>query len=229
MKEKIRQDLLQMADEKYREFHATLCPGTQNMIGIRVPVLKSYGKEIAKGNWREYLQNAQDDYYEETLLQGIVIGMAKMPIQELLQRLEKFIPKINNWAVCDVTCASLKAIKKNLDIVWDFLQPYLKSTKEFEVRFAVVILLDFYVTDEYIDRVLQELDKIKQKDYYVKMAIAWAISICYIKQREKTLEYLNKSQLDDFTYNKAIQKILESTRISKEEKVMLKKLKSQRS
>ena len=228
MKEKIRQDLLQMADEKYREFHAALCPGTQNMIGIRVPVLKSYGKEIAKGNWREYLQNAQDDYYEETLLQGIVIGMAKMPIQELLQRLEKFIPKINNWAVCDVTCASLKAIKKNLDIVWDFLQPYLKSTKEFEVRFAVVILLDFYVTDEYIDRVLQELDKIKQKDYYAKMAIAWAISICYIKQREKTLEYLNKSQLDDFTYNKAIQKTLESTRISKEEKVMLKKLKRQR-
>jgi len=225
MEEKIRQDLLQMADEKYRQFHSSLCPGTQNMIGIRVPILKAYGKEIVKGDWRKYLKNARDDYYEETLLQGIVIGTAKMPIEEVLQRLETFIPKIHNWAVCDITCAGLKVVKKNLSIVWDFLQPYLKSEQEFEVRFAVVILLDFYIIDEYIDRVLQVLDEVKQQDYYAKMAIAWSISICYIKQKEKTLEYLKENHLDNFTYNKALQKTIESTRISKEEKEILKKMK----
>ena len=116
-------------------------------------------------------------------------------------------------------------IKNNKREFWNFLKPYLKSEKEFELRFSIVTLLDFYIVPEYIEQILIELDKIKHDGYYVKMAIAWAISICYIKFPKETKRYLENNTLDDFTYNKAIQKIIESYRVSEEDKQALRKMK----
>ena len=99
-----------------------------------------------------------------------------------------------------------------------FLQPYLKSKNEFEVRFAIVSLLDHFINDIYLEQLFQVIDEIKHEGYYVKMAIAWAVSICYIKYPQETGNYLKQDTLDDFTHNKAIQKIRESYRVSKEEK-----------
>lgn len=221
----IRERILALADENYRQFHSRLCPNTSNIIGVRLPLLKNLAREIASGDWRAYLASAQNEYYEEILLQGLVIGSAKASIEEILACTADFISKIDNWAVCDSFCASLKITKKNPARVLEFLQPYLTSTNEFELRFAIVMLLDFYITDEYIDQVLLELDKIKHEGYYVKMALAWAISICYIKYAKKTLQYLNHCTLDDFTYNKALQKITESLRVTAEEKIHIRSLK----
>lgn len=226
MQEEIRKELLTMVDKKYREFHSNLCPGTTNILGIRVPVLRAYAKELVKQNkWKEILEWENMEYYEEVMLQGMMIGLAKMSIEETFFYLEKFVPRIDNWAVCDVSCAGLKIAKKYLEEMWKFLQKYITSNQEFEIRFAVVMMLDFYLKEEYIHKVLSILDDIKHDGYYVKMAIAWTISVAYVKFPEITLAYLKKNTLEDFTYNKSIQKIIESNRVSKEEKEFLRKMK----
>ena len=109
--------------------------------------------------------------------------------------------------------------------MWEFIQSYLKSYNEFEIRFAVVIILNYYITEDYIDLVLKTLDNIKHDGYYVKMAVAWAISMCFIKFEEKTMAYLKDNSLDDFTYNKSLQKISESLRIDKNTKELIKSMK----
>lgn len=222
----IREKLFELADPKYKDFHSSLCPGNNNIIGVRVPVLREFAKELLKEDFREYLKNPNDYYYEETMLQAMVIGLAKdITIEETLKYLKKFIPKINNWAICDTCVAGLKITKKNMKAMWDFLQTYLNSQNEFEIRFAVVMMLDFYLTDEYIDNVLEKLNEIKHEGYYVKMSVAWIISMAYIKQKEKTIEFLKHTKLDDFTYNKALQKILESYQVTYKEKQTIRKMK----
>lgn len=223
--DEIREKLFLLADEKYRKFHSSLCPGTNNIIGIRVPVLRNFAKEIAKGDWQQYLNNAKNDYYEEVMLQAMVIGIAKMDLQQRLEYVKKFVPKIDNWAICDTACAGFKFAKKYPKEIWEFIKPYLNSNKEFEIRFGVVMLIDFYITEEYIKDVLKILNEIEYDGYYVKMAVAWAISICYIKFPKKTFELLQNNKLDSFTYNKALQKIIESYRVSKEEKEKIRAMK----
>lgn len=226
MKEKIREKIKELSDEEYRKFHSNLCPGTDNIIGVRVPVLRNLAKQIYnEEDWGKYLSYNNLEFYEETLLQGMIIGFVKQDIKNVQKYIADFIPKIDNWAVCDIFCAGLKITKKYQEEMWEFLQNYLKSQKEFELRFSIVMMLDYFITDKYIDEVLIKLDTIKNDDYYVKMAIAWAISICYIKFPQKTLEYLKQNNLDDWTYNKAIQKTIESYRIDKETKDVLRKMK----
>lgn len=223
--EEIRDKLVSLADEEYKKFHSSLCPGINNMIGIRVPVLRNVAKEIVKDDWKKYLENAKDDYYEEVMLKGMIIGIAKMNLEERLEYVKKFVPKIDNWAICDVTCAGFKFAKKHQKEVWEFLKIYLESDKEFEIRFGVVMLLDFYITEEYIEEVLKILNETHHDGYYVKMAIAWAISICYIKFPKETLKLLQENEIDTFTYNKALQKIIESYRVSKDDKEKIKVMK----
>lgn len=225
MNQEIRKKLLENVDESYREFHSNLCPGTNNILGIRVPVLRGIAKELAKEDWRENYAAIGNEYYEEIMLQGMILGLAKADIEEIKQYLTEYIPKIDNWAVCDVCCAGLKITKKHKKEMWDFLQTYLKSNKEFEIRFGVVMLLDYYITPEYLLKLFEQFDRIGHPGYYVKMAVAWAISICYIKFPKETSKYLECNQLDDFTYNKAIQKTIESYRVPKEEKEILRKRK----
>ena len=94
--DEIREKIFELADEKYKEFHSGLCPNTNNIVGVRVPVLRNYSKELVKGNFRNYLANAKDEYYEEVMLQGMVIGLAKMELEERLEYITKFVPKIDN-------------------------------------------------------------------------------------------------------------------------------------
>lgn len=221
----IREKLLGLADTEYKEFHSGLCPNNDNILGVRIPILRKIAKEISKGNWRKFLDENKNEYYEETMLEGFVIGYAKMEIEERLALLCKFIPKIDNWAVCDCSCSTFKFVLKNQEKMWNFIQKYIKSSKEFELRFAIIIILDYYLTDEYIDEVFNIFDKVKKEEYYVKMAIAWTLQVAYVKYKERTIKYLQNNKLDDFTYNKAIQKMIESSRVSKEEKEKLRKIK----
>lgn len=223
--EDIRKKLFELQDLKYKEFHSSLCPNVDKIIGVRTPKLKEIAKQIAKENYEEFSQNAQDEYYEELVLQGLVIGYAKISIEDTFKYLEEFVPKINSWAVCDVTCANLKITKKYMEEMWNFLEKYINSKKEYEIRFALVMYLDYFLTDEYIDDILKKIDKITNKEYYVQMAIAWLVSIAYIKQKEKTEVFLQNNKLDKFTQNKSIQKICESYRVSNEDKEKVRKYK----
>lgn len=226
MKEEIREKIKELSDEEYRKFHSGLCPSTDNIIGVRVPILRNLAKQMYnEEDWEKYLSYNNLEFYEEILLQGMIIGFVKQDIKKVQKYITDFIPKIDNWAVCDIFCAGLKITKKYQEQMWKFLQNYLKSQKEFYLRFSIVMMLDYFITEEYIDKVLIKLDTIKNDAYYVKMAIAWAISICYIKFPQKTLKYLKQNNLDDWTYNKAIQKTIESYRIDKKTKDVLRKMK----
>ena len=226
--EEIRRKIIELSDEKYKEFHSSLCPNTDNIIGVRVPVLRKFAKELLKEiDWQEYLEKAWDEYYEEVMLQGMIIGLASKNknINEIIKYIDNFVPKIDNWAVCDTFCAGLKITDKNPEYMWRYIQKYIKSEKEFELRFAIVMMLDYYINEEYIDEVIKILDNIKNKEYYVQMAIAWTISVAIVKFEDRTMKYLNNNSLDDFTYNKSIQKIIESYRVNEKTKGKLKKMK----
>ena len=227
MYKKIRNDLINLQDEKYRQFNSVICPGTKNMIGIKIPVLRDYAKKLSKQeNFKDYISFDKTKYFEEVMLQGMLIGLIKnAEIKEILQSVENFIPKIDNWGVCDIFCSGLKVVNKNKEIFWDFIQKYIKSDKEFELRFAVVMMLCYFLDDKYIDKVLKISDNIKHDGYYIKMAVAWTISTAFVKFKDKTLKYLKNNNLDDWTYNKALQKITESLRVSKEMKDKIRKMK----
>ncbi len=221
----LRGKLAESVDEKYKKYHQSLVPGLSNMLGVRMPKVRELAKWASKQNWEAEWDDLSNDCYEELMIKGILIGYGKLNQEEQTAYLEKYVPLINNWGICDCCCSTWKFMRKNQEYWFDFLKLYLESENEFEVRFAVVAMLDHFINDAYIDRLFQAFDAVRQEGYYVKMAIAWAVSVCYIKYPEKTWEYLQKKSLDNFTHNKAIQKIRESYRVSKEEKDRLLELK----
>ncbi|MDD6467618.1 MAG: DNA alkylation repair protein, partial [Erysipelotrichaceae bacterium] len=217
----VRKTLLTLVDEPYREFHAHLIPGMNNNLGIRTPQLRKLAKQIAKDEGLHYLNHAPEEYYEEILLEGMVIGYVNCDVSSRLEAIEAYLPKIDNWATCDMFVSTLKFTKKQQQVVWDWLQPFVFSTREFEVRFAIVMILSYYLYDPYLDLCYSVFDQIKHQGYYVKMALAWAVSIAYIKEPERTLIYLQHCKLDDWTFHKAIQKIRESHRVNDQQKALL--------
>ncbi|WP_075721254.1 DNA alkylation repair protein [Roseburia sp. 499] len=221
----IKQQLEQLREPEYQAFTSKLLPGVEHILGVRLPELRKLAKKLAKDNWKEYLEEASDDSMEEIMLQGMTLGYARGEVQEKELFLRKFIPKIDNWSVCDSCCATIKLAKEEPEEMWNFLQEYLQSEQEFEVRFALVQLLDYYVNSTYIGKVLQQIDRIQNKAYYVQMAQAWAVSICYRDFPKETEPFLKQNHLDDFTHNKALQKIVESLKVSKEEKEYIRSLK----
>mgnify|MGYP005785061575 FL=1 len=226
MEEEIRKHLFELQDKKYQEFHRGLCPNTENIMGVRIPVLREYSKQLVKKySVEELLNNIGNTYYEEIMIKGMIIGLSKENLGKIQKYIKEFVPKIDNWAVCDTFCTGLKITKKYKKEMWTFIQPYLNSNKEFEIRFGVVMILAYYIEEEYLEDDLKILNNIKHDGYYVKMAVAWAISICLVKFYNRTVEFLNNSSLDKFTFNKSIQKAIESYRITKEQKDMLKLMK----
>ena len=223
---KFRLKLLDKQDTKYRDFHKGLCTTSKyKIIGVRAPDVKNIAKEFEQSDIEDYIYDDDIEYYEEILLRGFLIGNKKNNLENTFRYLKYFIPMIDNWAVCDGTCAGLKITNKNLDEMWNFLQDYIVSNKEFEIRFVLVMYLDYYTKTKYLKKIFKQIEKIKCEEYYVKMAIAWLIAEAFIHNREDTLEYIKKSKLDKWTYNKAIQKIRESYRASNEDKELLNKMK----
>ena len=143
----IEKDLFELQDKEYREFQIKLCPGVNNIIGVRLPELRKYAKKISK---TVKVADVPTKYYEEIMVKGMLIGLEK---DLNFEQIENFIPLINNWAVCDTFCNGLKKIKNNKEQMWEFIQKYLKSEKEFEVRFAVDIILQYYIDANYISNV----------------------------------------------------------------------------
>lgn len=224
--ENIRKELEALADAKYKEFHSSLLPGTDNVLGVRIPQLRTMAKKIVKQNdWHSFIEIADTKYYEETMLQGMIIGIAKTDFEKQMNYIRLFIPRIDNWAVCDIFCGELKTlVRKDKDKVWLFIQPYLYSDKEFEKRFGIVMLFH-YINEEYINRLLEYADLFEHEAYYARMAMAWLISTCFVKFPDKTMEYLKHSKLDNWTFNKALQKTVESLRVDKETKLLIKSMK----
>lgn len=215
----IREKLAGMADAKYRDFSAHLLPPGERVLGVRLPDLRKLARSIAAGeNWRAFLKAGEDETFEEVMLQGMVIGYAGCSVEERFRLIRDFVPRIRNWSVCDSFCSGLKFARTCLEEVWDFLVPYFRSDREFDVRFACVMLLCYYPDEEWLERDLAVLGKLRNEPYYAMMAAAWALSILYLRHPEKMTAYFRKDRLDPVIRQKAIRKILESTKLSAEEK-----------
>lgn len=245
-REYIVERLKSMAEKEYAKFSEGLVPEEKRMLGVRIPKLRIFAKEIAKSDYKDYLANSgvlntdylsdegqadgkycgqKELYFEEYALMGFVIGSIKADFDYIVSLVADFVPLINNWSVNDTFCATLKITNKNPEQMWEFLMPYFKSDKEFEIRFATIMLMDYYLNEEYIEKVLSIYDNIRHNGYYVKMAVAWGIATAYAKFPEITHNYMCSSNLDDWTYNKAIQKMIESYRITDDAKKILRTMK----
>ena len=220
-KKEIENFLLVHSDKKYQKFSQALTPNAQNILGVRVPVIKQFAKELVRKEITCSAFNFNEDIFEELLLEGFLIAYAKTSFDTFVKEIKNFVPKINNWAHCDLFCSALKRIKKHEDFFFDFLKPYLKSKQEFKVRFALVILLGYYVKKEHLSFIFATLDNFKHQGYYAKMAAAWLLSQCFIKYPKETFAYAKISELDAWTFKKGLEKTKQSFRVSEEFKKSL--------
>jgi len=211
-------ELDSLKDLKYKKFQSNLGINEDYLIGVRTPELKKIAKRISKENYLYFIEQNTHNTYEERLIHGLLIGYLKTDFEEVTRLLWEFIPYIDNWALCDVTIANMHVWNKYTKDGFSFVKRCLNKKNEWYQRVGFIILLDYYINDEYIDKILEICNQYKTNQYYVKMAISWLISICYIKQKEKTLLFLKNNQMDSWIQNKSIQKIRESTRVNKIEK-----------
>lgn len=230
MVQEIREQLFQLSEESYKDFNRNIVPGEERMIGVRLPALRKLARETAKSSGREYLDEAAeamgpDSLHEEIMLYGMVLGYTKMEKEERAERLDRFVPLIRTWAICDTCVTGYKFMEKEPDYWFDYLKRYETSDKEFDLRFMIISMLSHFIDDRHIDEVLRLCGYIRNDGYYTKMGVAWTVSVCYVKYPEKTRKLLESGVMDEFTHNKSIQKIRESYRVSREEKEELKKLK----
>ncbi len=223
--DEIKKKLIEAYDDKNAEFFSKISPEAGNVTGVRVPYLRNLAREIVKGNVKDFLDNYNIESHEEFLLKGIVIGYAKITIYEKFSYLEKFIPEIYDWSGCDIVISSFKFKENELSEVYSFIMQYRNSKKEYETRFMLIMLLSNFIKEDYLDKIKELLETEKFDKYYTQMAAAWLISVMFVKYRDYTLSYLNNNRLDDFTYNKALQKIRESNRVTKEDKELVKQMK----
>ena len=221
MKLDIRQELFAAEDPKYKAFHKKLIPDVQEdkIIGVRIPQLRKLGKKLESDDFAW-------DYYEEVMLHGFYIGYQKLEYSERLSLLDVFVPRIDNWAVCDCVCASLKFIEKKRTEFLQYLKKYMDSEKEYELRFAAVILMDYYLTDDYIDFSLNWLKSVKSEYYYVQMAVAWALCTAFTKYQDKVMPVLESKTLPKDVQNRTISKIRDSFRVDRNTKEYLKTLRA---
>lgn len=220
IEKQVRDWLLEERDEDYQTFAATIIPNIDNILGVRLPKLRRFAKELLKADYKTFLEHA-GYYMEETMLQGMLIGLIKEPACKKLLRIKNFLPGIDNWAVCDSFCCGLKFTNENPALVWKFITPLVKSKKEYDVRFSLVMMLNYFINENYIDKVLQKIMLAEHPGFYAKMGAAWLLSVCYIKFPVKTYLSLEKLQNVEIK-RKAVRKICESLRVTKEEKILLK-------
>ena len=216
--------LKSLSDELYKNFHGKLTTTKYEILGIRVPIQRKIAKIISKGNIKSFLEYQQNIYYEEVMIKGFVIASIKDK-DLLLKYLENYISLIDNWAICDSFCNSLKIINEDENYWFSYFSKYLESSEEFRIRVGLIVFLNFYVKDKYLEKIFSLIDEITIDKYYINMGIAWFLCECFIKYRDKTLKYLLKSRVNTFTFNKTISKIKDSCRVSLEDKKYLQNLK----
>lgn len=214
-------------DEKYQSFQAALVPGcSKPILGVRMPMLRKLTKDIAKTNWRSFLDVFEGNIYEEVMVRALLIGVVRPDCEEFCQLADSQVELTDNWALCDCFCGSLKAVRGWRRELFPWFSEWLTSENPWRIRAALVIFLEHYLVPDYIDRVITLCDRVSSDHYYVKMAQAWLLSMCYVHFRDTTLAYLQTpTHLDDWTYNKALQKCRESLRVSPEDKELLKTMK----
>ena len=221
---KIQEYLLSQADQKYRDFTLPLIPNVdeKTFIGVRLPILKKYAKELDAKDREEFLDSLPHKYHEENILHAFILSNIK-DYDEFIKRVDVFLPYVLNWSVCDTICN--KHLHKHLEKLIKEIYVWLKSKEVYRVRYAIKCLMNYYLGDEFKEEHLQKVEEVKLDDYYVKMMVAWYLATGLAKNYDSFIKAIEEKRFDKITHNKAIQKAVESYRVSDEHKNYLKQLK----
>ncbi len=206
-----------LRDEKYREFTKKLVTSKYEIIGIRIPVLKKLAKDLAKNNIDEILNISSHDIFEIYMLKGLVISNIKDKSEARKQFL-KYIEFIDNWSLCDTFISSFKIIKNDKEFYFKKATELINSSDEFKERVGLVIMLDYFLDDESIDEIFKLIGKYHTEKYYSKMALAWLLSVAYVKYLDKTKKFIENSVLDRDILKMTERKIKDSFRVSSADK-----------
>lgn len=223
--DEIRNELFRNQDEKYRDFQAKLLPtlDPQTVIGVRTPILRGFAKTLYKENdFSDFLNELPHEYFDENQLHAFLISEIN-DFDYCMDELNKFLPFVDNWATCDQL--SPKVFKKHKQELLEQIKIWLISEKPYTLRFAVGMLMQYFLDEDFDLEYPKMLLEICSDEYYVKMMIAWYFATALAKQYEAILPFLENKSLEKWTHNKAIQKALESYRVSDEQKIYLRTLK----
>ena len=220
----IKKKLFRLQDVCYGDFHSKLMPNIarEKIIGIRVPVLRRFVKDLSEAEKEDFLQQLPHNYYEENNLHGLII-MESKDYGSCIGELERFLPYIDNWATCDMLRP--KILSKHLPELLEKIYQWLASEDTYIVRLAIGFLMSFYLDDgAYQREYLAKVAEVSSKEYYVRMMVAWYFATALAKQYQDALPYMQKGRMEEWTRRKAIQKALESCRVSPEHKEYLRSL-----
>ena len=218
----------ELQDLKYRDMQVKIIPTVdpELIIGVRTPELKTMAKEILKAkDYKEFLGGLPHRYFEENQLHAFIISGIR-DLNECMEELVEFLPYVDNWATCDQM--SPKIFKKHKEEVLTHIEEWLGSEKTYIVRFGIRMLMGHFLDDDYDHAYPEMVAKLRSEEYYINMMIAWYFATALAKQYESILPFIEEKRLDDWTHNKAIQKSVESYRITDEHKMYLKSLKVSR-
>ena len=221
----IRAELFKMQDMNYRDFNSKLIPTVdkESMIGIRTPDLRKYAKQLGKSSdVIEFLQTLPHKYFDENQLHAFIISEIK-DFKSCVDRVNEFLPYVDNWATCDQL--SPKVFKKHHKELITYIKEWLKSDKVYTLRFGIGMLMEHFLDEDFDILYPEIVSKIRSGEYYINMMIAWYFATALAKQYESIIPFIENNSLDIWTHNKAIQKSIESYRITDEQKAYLRELK----
>lgn len=216
--------LFELQDSKYRDFQAKLIPGIspECVVGVRTPQLRKYAKELVKSeNITDFLGNLPHRYFDENQLHAFIISEIK-DYDTCIKETEKFLPYVDNWATCDQL--SPKVFKKHRSELLENIREWIKSDKTYTLRFGIGMLMAHFLDEDFSPEYLDMVAEVRSEEYYVNMMIAWYFATALAKQYDDTIPYIEDRRLERWTHNKAIQKSVESYRITSEQKEHLKSL-----
>lgn len=221
---KIREYLLSKQDIKYRDFTLPLIPNVdeKTFIGVRLPAIKKYAKELDEKSRIEFLNSLPHQYHEENLLHAYILSNIK-DYETFINYVNVFLPFVTNWSVSDTICNKY-LIKYRNQLIKEVYK-WLKSDELYRVRYAVKCLMNYYLGDDFKKEHIEHVEQVKLDDYYIKMMIAWYLATGLAKNYDSFVKVIEEKKFDAFTHNKAIQKAIESYRVSDEHKDYLKTLK----
>ena len=220
----IKAYLLSQQDMKYRDFTLPLLPGIdeKTFIGVRLPVIKKFAKQLDPNERNAFLSDLPHKYHEENILHAFILSDMKN-YDGFMSRVDAFLPYVTNWSVCDTICN--KHLVKYRGPLLCEIYKWLQSKEIYRVRYAVKCLMNYYLSENYREEHLNKVAEVKLKDYYVQMMIAWYLATGLAKNYDDFIKAIEECRFDASIHNKAIQKAVESYRVSDEHKAYLKTLK----
>lgn len=222
----VKEILVGFAAEGNRKFVESLNPGVENILGIRLPRLREIARKVASDDWQTYLDTADTYYMEERMLYGMVLRYIRpLPdVETYLAMVTRFVGRINGWAVCDAFAfgGGRRFVEENRERLWQYVSGWMLADSTYGIRFGVVMSLKYFADAEHAPQFFNIIERITDEAYYVRMGIAWAVAEYFIKCQDLTRQYLCRSRLDKFTFNKSLQKITESLRVDRQTKEEIK-------